>query len=730
MPTVPLSQLVDLALGSPEVGAVNFNVLHTLLHAMLEKLNLQDVKADIDEHDRELLSTHPRAFSAISLISADSGKGEDSFSEDNSFSEKSAFDRSKHSTRSPYHKLEAQVANLTKMMNDLSKLPSNEELLSRTQGKESERPVSDMWQAMQLKKRIESNEEGVSKLMSLVEDMMKEMKNFKDTQNDIMKKIKAINLDEVNSRLNAIDDLLKELNNKYAGIADRISKLPPDLNEQLSLFVTWPALEDALKGIQQDFANLQVAPQERVVIELGTQTATPEPKSRPVSRASSAGPSAELLDLLEKLGKLSSAHDELNLRIDKLEELINLKADKADLEGIGISSELMSTLKDLESELNAFREGHIKNEAAVRRLQEALQKLMTEVEHLQNSVRTLQETDLQRELEIQNVKNVCDGLKETKADKEYVDMEVIEKADKRQLESKVNHSLFDSTTNELNRMIRDILEKLNGKEEDWRSALSKAMEELDGKLDRRELNSLRSWLEEQLKALNNKMKAMGSAWQIDEEAAGMKKQLIQRFHCLSCDKPLDVMPHPPISSIPASYGLPMSRSPGPYTSLQLDLIRQQAKSFAGNNEWPDYYSTVRQCGGSHTLTLPHKRTTKLNLSQLLKEEETVVPLYKEEVNIQGADGHVYKGRMDSSRQNAMFPGSLTGQHTQPAYMEAKPNRPVSALRPKSGRPTSSRSAQKSSSETEEQTKRPGTPQDVPNAEERNQPIVDITIDVK
>ena len=38
----------------------------------------------------------------------------------------------------------------------------------------------------------------------------------------------------------------------------------------------------------------------------------------------------------------------------------------------------------------------------------------------------------------------------------------IQKADRRQLEGKVNHSLFDSTTNELNRMIRDILDKLNG----------------------------------------------------------------------------------------------------------------------------------------------------------------------------------------------------------------------------------------------------------------------------
>jgi hypothetical protein len=35
---VNLSQMVDLAVGTSEVGAVNCNVLHTLLHAMLHKI--------------------------------------------------------------------------------------------------------------------------------------------------------------------------------------------------------------------------------------------------------------------------------------------------------------------------------------------------------------------------------------------------------------------------------------------------------------------------------------------------------------------------------------------------------------------------------------------------------------------------------------------------------------------------------------------------------------------
>ncbi|XP_005101334.1 glutamine-rich protein 2 isoform X2 [Aplysia californica] len=713
MPTpVPLTQLVDLALGSPEVGAVNFNVLHTLLHAMISKLNIQDVKADIEEHDRELLSTHagPRSFSAFS---ADSGKGDDSILSEDNLSEKSGYSAPK---RSPYHRLEKQVSELTKQMEELNKLPSNEHLLQRTQeGKESDRPITDMWQYMQLKKRVDANEEGVGKLMSLFEDLMKEMKDLKNAQKDIMDKLNGINLDEINKRLNDMDALFKELNDKYNDFNDKISNMPgfDDLEQYVSQFVTWPGLEDALKGIRQDFENLQPITEERVVIELATQTETPpvsRPTSgRPISRASSArsrmssaGPSSELLDVLEKLGQLADAHAKLTLRVDELERLLELKANKADLEGLGISDDLLTTLKNLQEELQAVRDGQLKDEAALKRLQEALQKLQSDIDKLRESMETVIEENAQRVKEIQDLLNYCDSLNEKKADKEYVDIEVDVKADRRQLEGKVNHSLFDSTTNELNKMIKDILDKLNGQEGDWKSALAKAMEELDGKLDRRELSNLKDWLEKQLKMMNSKIKSMGPGWNLEDEAAGMKRQLIQRFHCLSCDKPVDVMPHGPIPSIPANYGLPKSKSPRPYTTFELDQIRQHARSLGMNPEATDYYATIRQCGGSHTLTHPHKRTTKLNnLGQLFREEETIMPIYKEEVDVQGADGHIYKGRMESARLEAKLPSNLTGQQSpQPVYMEKRtyspqpPQRPMSGRVPRgsSGRPDSSRSA--------------------------------------
>jgi hypothetical protein len=37
---VNLSQMVDLAVVTPRISAVNSNVLHTLLHAMLRQLNI------------------------------------------------------------------------------------------------------------------------------------------------------------------------------------------------------------------------------------------------------------------------------------------------------------------------------------------------------------------------------------------------------------------------------------------------------------------------------------------------------------------------------------------------------------------------------------------------------------------------------------------------------------------------------------------------------------------
>lgn len=82
-------------------------------------------------------------------------------------------------------------------------------------------------------------------------------------------------------------------------------------------------------------------------------------------------------------------------------------------------------------------------------------------------------------------------------------------------------------------------------EGEWKSAMGQLSSEIDGKMDRLEFGPFRDELERQLRALASKLSTLqtgGTRALTDDEAAGIRRQLIQRFHCISCDKPLDMAP--------------------------------------------------------------------------------------------------------------------------------------------------------------------------------------------
>lgn len=71
-----LSHLVDCALGRDLVNGENFNMLHTLLHVILKKLNLSDTSIEISDDHAEIaqgmLSELPKepsiCFKEVSLF--------------------------------------------------------------------------------------------------------------------------------------------------------------------------------------------------------------------------------------------------------------------------------------------------------------------------------------------------------------------------------------------------------------------------------------------------------------------------------------------------------------------------------------------------------------------------------------------------------------------------------------------------------------------------------------
>lgn len=699
MPTqVKLAQMVDLALGTPEVGAVNFNVLHSLLHAMLKRLNILDVQAEINEFDRDFLSSSKqRQISSLSDI--DSGRGEDS---EDALSEKSASIKTRHKT--PYHNLEVKVAKMSEQLEKFgNELPTYKELFERgNMDPSANTPVADVWKYIKIQKKVDANSDGLDELHNLVDGLMKNIKKLEQENKRLNEKIGGLNIDDLLKRLAELEKKTDEMNEKF-------SLLPTP--EELAQFVTWPALEDALLGIKRDWENMQ--PAERVVVEISSQTDPPSRpvSSRPLSRVSTAssGPSAEVLDVLEKLGKLSESHDALTKRVEALEEEIKNKLDKSALENLNLSGDLLEQLSKLKEELDALAQAREKDSDALSRAQQAILQLQAEVEKLHSTTKDIIEDNSNRAQQIESLIQHCDKLQETKADKEYVQMEVDVKADKKSLDNKVNHSLFDSTTNEINKMIKDILDKLAGHEASWNSTIKKFADDIDGKLDRLELDPLKEWLESRLKALNDKLRRQQAQveW-TEDDAAGIRKQLIQKFHCISCDRPVDLVPTGPVPSLPTTNGLPPTRSPRPYTTFELDQIRQHAKSFANSGEVTDYYATSRACGGSHTTTYPNKRITRLShLSHLFREEDgNVYPIYKEEVDVQGADGHIYKGRMGTklearlpsvTQERSRSPVPVAVSHRKTTVSPPPGHRVVHPQRPTSARASPRRSTSRSDS---------------------------------
>uniref|UniRef100_A0A2K5IP39 DUF4795 domain-containing protein n=1 Tax=Colobus angolensis palliatus TaxID=336983 RepID=A0A2K5IP39_COLAP len=110
--TVSLRELADLSIGTPEVGAVNFTALHTLIVAMLKNLDLQNTRIDFQapspEPSRSLLSTRSSLSTPHLPAPKEAPKG-------------APREKRRGVGRAPPSALESQVKDLGGQVEDLSK---------------------------------------------------------------------------------------------------------------------------------------------------------------------------------------------------------------------------------------------------------------------------------------------------------------------------------------------------------------------------------------------------------------------------------------------------------------------------------------------------------------------------------------------------------------------------------------------------------------------------------
>ncbi|XP_070251518.1 glutamine-rich protein 2-like [Myotis yumanensis] len=216
-------------------------------------------------------------------------------------------------------------------------------------------------------------------------------------------------------------------------------------------------------------------------------------------------------------------------------------------------------------------------------VQSAILQVQGDCEKLNLITGNLIEDHRQKQKDIDVLYQGLEKLEKEKVNRGHLELEIEVKADKSALEAKVSRMQFDATTEQLNHMMQELVAKMSGQERDWQKMLDRLLTEMDSKLDRLELDPVKQLLEDRWKSLRQQLKERSPLYQADE-AAGMRRQLLAHFHCLSCDRPLETaVTGQVLPTTPVGPSLPGHRSTRPYTVFELEQVRQQSRNLKLGN---------------------------------------------------------------------------------------------------------------------------------------------------
>ncbi|NXJ85239.1 QRIC2 protein, partial [Trogon melanurus] len=180
------------------------------------------------------------------------------------------------------------------------------------------------------------------------------------------------------------------------------------------------------------------------------------------------------------------------------------------------------------------------DEELLKRIQATVMQVQGDCEKLRAVTGNLLDDRHQKQKDIEALFQSLKRLEKEKVDKEDLLLEIDVKADKAALASKVSRTQFDASMERLNEMIQEMLSRVTGQEQGWNQVQQRLSEEMGSKLDRLELGPFRQQLEEHWKNILDQLKKKMQPPEADD-AAGIRKQLLAHFHCLSCDRPLSML---------------------------------------------------------------------------------------------------------------------------------------------------------------------------------------------
>lgn len=689
---IDLPQMIDLALGTPDCGAVNFNVLQALLHIMVRRLPLDEYRVEFRGEDgQKIEGLIPYIEPTITIT-------EYKIAEDdtNNRTEQEILKSDKITTivevRKPGTNTDTEPAGfplqpiqIISSIHDLvaATLPENQDLIQAiSPSLSTNNPVNDMWNMLNVTKRIDALEIAIQKLTSMINDVGKEYHKL----NRIVEK--ARKQDDIFDLKDQLDELNRQIYDKSNSVifsqndvvgVDPQTVVPPDtetteqynqgavtgLAPAAAAEVTLEPTDITPKDVKRKSKkecdicdDILILKKEVNNLKQGIQTLASVMKSGDVMTAlAEKRPCPNSPEKGNHEGAVTFGEEEkrvlliLQRKVERIERSLTIcstRENELETEYAEICEKIDGILNTDSNEdvngghtLQSLNDQIEKTSADVIRLTEHNNRFETEIESHLGKLNCLQESLTQ--------------LESIKADKAAIDEFLSEKADITTLHNKVPMNQFEAANRMFSGSLTDMRDRVDKLGAELHEILQSALGKIDMKASADEVGKLREYCEEKLRKLQERIKTLAMLNR-EPEAAGTRSKFLRDVACISCqqDAVMRTEEKCPLSKM---GGFVASKSTKPFLTYKLDALRKQMtklpysrnmnhftevtqnQKMAENVGRTESDCCARYCGGSHTAIGADEYFQRRNLPKL----KTKSMKYTADSYVKGNDGTMYKG---------------------------------------------------------------------------------------
>lgn len=503
-------------------------------------------------------------------------------------------------------------------------------------------------------KDLADNVEDLKSIKKSVDDLLKDMQQgkidsneMKNNVNDISEKLRSHEDDK-----HRLQNNVQSIENSLTDIFNDISKNKQDLSELEALVnnnLRSRMIGDGDHNSKQDSNNADnlISQYENRLAHLESLLDDLKTKQSSMLTKESTEPQTPVFDTsvlaaIQHLAQqnrqqIAALYADLNI-LRKLQTPASSSSTDSNMAPAAVDNKFV---ENLQSHLNTLQEEQVKLSG-----------------HLSNTIDDTKDEFNRKQQHIDALYDYIDKLQHSKADKDDINSEMDVKADKHALDGKVNMSTFDERYQMLEQTLQDALNRLDqyvNQEADLKEALDKLNEDLNSKMDSDAEKKLKKFMESRLKEIQNSRTNLPDQSNMDfdlRNAAGLRKPMPLSYHCISCDRPVDVTMRGVLPPVPHNF--PSKRSMGPHTTFELDQMRQSKR--AQTQPVYDKVNTLnRACGGQHT-SVNASTYRGQKLFNDINEAMEKMSENSEDVSIidcvMGKDGQIYRGRF---KQNNLPP---------------------------------------------------------------------------